>query len=119
MTGKRVLVIEDQPATRELFEEVLGNAGYDVPAGELLASQIGQASTEQFDLIILDLGLPGINGQDVAGSLKKSTNTPILVVSGQLEPTTIKELQAARVTLFLPKPFTNDELVSRVDATVR
>jgi DNA-binding response OmpR family regulator len=115
----RVLVVEDHPDLRLLLESTLRRAGFIVVAtssgGEALAVLEGQP----VDLVVLDLGLPGMDGHELLRRIRAHSELPVIVVTGHAE-------QAERVAAFeqgaddyLLKPFSQVELVARVRAVLR
>jgi DNA-binding response OmpR family regulator len=114
-----VLVIEDELALRELVRAYLRREGFDVLSTGSGAEGIALAGSDQPDLVILDLGLPDVPGEEVARELRRSGDVPILVL-------TAKVAEADRIRCFelgaddyLTKPFSPRELVLRSQAILR
>ncbi len=78
----RVLVIDDEPVTSALLERVLDLEGYDVTIALDGASGIDAVRADQPELIVLDLNLPDLHGYDVCRAIRKETDTPVFVLSG-------------------------------------
>jgi two-component system KDP operon response regulator KdpE len=115
----RVLVVDDEPQILRTLEVNLTARGYQVdlaPTGEVA---LDLATRTHPDLVILDLGLPGIDGIDVVRSLRKWSKVPILVLSArEAERAKVAALDAGADD-YVTKPFGMAELVARVRAALR
>ena len=118
----RVLVVEDDAATRGALRALLGDAGYvcdEAPDGECAVAAMRDA---QFDLVVLDLGLPGMSGTDVHRLLRQDPRTrflPIIFLTAHADrEVRLAELEAGAED-FITKPYDADELLARVGAAVR
>ena len=117
--GARVLVVEDEPDIRELVQMTLAQAGYDAVAVADGAAALQQARELAPDLVVLDLGLPGMEGSEVLGRLRIDRATrdlPVIVLTARLDAGSEREVMALGASEFLVKPFKRQELVERVDA---
>src|SRR5712691_6279908 len=117
-----VLVVEDDDATRNALRALLGDAGYlcdEAPDGERAVAAVSDAL---FDLVVLDLGLPGMSGTDVHRVLRRDPRTrflPIVFLTAQSDRRVkLAELEAGAED-FITKPYDADELLARVGAAVR
>jgi diguanylate cyclase (GGDEF)-like protein len=118
----RVLVVEDDEATRGALRALLGDAGYvcdEAADGEGAVAAVGGA---RFDLVLLDLGLPGISGADVHRQLRRDPRTrflPIVFLTAHSD----REVKLAEIEAgaedFITKPYDAEELLARVGAAVR
>jgi DNA-binding response OmpR family regulator len=117
---KDILVIEDEPQLARLVEMHLGDAGCRVEVALNGAKGLSEASKGRFDLIVLDLMLPDMDGLDLCRELRAQKNfTPILILtarSGEVDRVLGLELGADD---YLTKPFSVRELVARVKAILR
>ncbi len=119
-TGPRILVIEDEPTIIEFLRTGLGYEGYQVAIAPDGRTGFDLAGHQSFDLIILDLMLPDMDGFDVCRKLRERGNeTPIIMLTARQEV-------ADRVTGlnlgaddYITKPFSFDELVARIRALLR
>jgi diguanylate cyclase (GGDEF)-like protein len=118
----RVLVVEDDEATRSALRALLDDAGYvcDVaPDGERAVAVMRDAL---FDLVVLDLGLPGMSGADVHRQLRRDPRTrflPIVFLTAHSDrQVRLAELEAGAED-FITKPYDAEELLARVGAAVR
>jgi len=117
-----VLVVEDDEATRGALRALLGDAGYvcdEVSDGERAVAAMRDA---RFDLVLLDLGLPGMSGADVHRELRRDPRTrflPIVFLTAHADrKIKLAELEAGAED-FITKPYDADELLARVGAAVR
>lgn len=115
----RILVVEDDPAVLTILEAAIsygGFAAYSVRSG-LEAIELLRA--DQFDAILLDMGLPDIEGEDLLRSLREISDLPIIVVSGRgAEADKIGALDLGADD-YVPKPFMPGELLARIRAVLR
>ncbi len=116
----KILVIEDDRIVRTLVKHVLEKEGHEVSIAERGESGEQIALEEEFDLIILDLGLPDKNGLDVCRTLRENKmDSPILILSAyQNTDTKVTGLNIGADD-YLTKPFDNKELLARIDAITR
>ena len=116
---KRILVIEDEPSFRSILREVLNQAGFEVSISPYVASAISEALSGRFDLITLDLRIPGMDGVEIARLFyRKKVKTPVLVISGYLGENVTRQLKAAGVEHFLTKPSGVPQLVNAVQMAI-
>ncbi|KAA9009080.1 response regulator transcription factor CtrA [Histidinibacterium aquaticum] len=116
----RVLLVEDDPTTSKSIELMLTHANLNVYATDLGEEGIDLAKLYDYDLIVLDLNLPDMNGLDVLRQLRLGRiDTPILVLTG--EEATESKLKSFGFGAddYLTKPFHREELVARIHAIIR
>jgi two-component system OmpR family response regulator/two-component system alkaline phosphatase synthesis response regulator PhoP len=121
-TGLRVLVVEDDPAIRELISLHLKLEGYGVVPSADGAEALRLARAERFDLIVLDILLPGLDGISVLGAIRReSANeaTPILMLTARREEVDKVLGLETGADDYLTKPFGIREFVARVRALQR
>ena len=112
----RILIIEDEVAIADLEKDYLELSGFDVEienAGDL---GLRRALKESFDLVVLDLMLPGIDGFEVCRRIREEKNVPILMVSAKKDD--IDKIRGLGLGAddYMTKPFSPSELVARVKA---
>lgn len=116
---KRVLVVEDERAIAEIVRDYLQQAGFDVVIAADGDVALRTALLSKPDLVVLDLGLPGMNGLDVARGIRKVAATPIIVLTARGdESDRIVGLELGADDYVL-KPYSLRELVARVRARLR
>jgi two-component system KDP operon response regulator KdpE len=116
---KKVLIVDDEQAIRRFLRTSLGAHGYTVYEAANGEDAIIRAINVQPDLIILDLGLPGISGIEVTKRLREWTETPILILSVQDQDRDKIEALDAGADDFLTKPFSVGELAARMRVAMR
>jgi DNA-binding response OmpR family regulator len=116
----RMLVVEDERTLREGLEALLSAAGHQVEAVELGMQAVEAGTREAFDLVLLDLMLPDIDGVEVCRRLRRVRPTlPILMLTARgSENDKVAGLQAGADD-YLTKPFAVRELLARIDALAR
>jgi len=114
-----VLIVEDESAVRSLMSTALELEGYKVEKAATGTQAILDAASRKPDAIMLDLGLPDIDGIDVIAKVRQWSTVPIIVVSARLEDADKVEALDAGADDYLVKPFSVDELLARVRAALR
>ena len=115
----RILVVDDEPQMLRTLEVNLAARGYQVDVARTGEIALELASRTHPDLVILDLGLPGIDGVEVVRSLREWSKVPILVLSArETERSKVTALDAGADD-YVTKPFGMAELVARVRASLR
>jgi DNA-binding response OmpR family regulator len=116
---KRILVVEDEMQIARNLRDYLEVAGYGVTVVGNGEAAIASARGERPDLVVLDLGLPGVDGFDVAREIRRNANTPIVMLTARGdEADRIVGLELGADD-YLVKPFSPKELVARVRAVLR
>jgi two-component system response regulator RegX3 len=116
---ERILIVEDEPAIADAVEYALKAEGFDVEAVDDGTAALAQARARPYDLLVLDLMLPGLSGIEVCRQLRDESPVPILML-------TAKDAEVDRVLGlevgaddYVTKPFSVPELVARVRALLR
>jgi two-component system cell cycle response regulator CtrA len=116
----RVLLVEDDPTTSKSIEMMLTHANLNVYATDLGEEGIDLAKLYDYDLILLDLNLPDMNGHEVLRQLRLARiETPILILSGEGDTESKIKGFGFGADDYLTKPFHREELVARIHAIVR
>ncbi len=114
-----ILIIEDDDGNRLLVQRVLEECGYRVVGAEDGPSALLAASRHTFDAIVLDLGLPGMDGLSVLAGLRRASEVPILVLTGRSdEHDRVLGLDSGADD-YMVKPYSIAELTARVRALLR
>jgi CheY-like chemotaxis protein len=108
-----VLVVEDTPDSLEFVRELLESAGHRVACAATGAEAVRLGRARRFDLILLDLVLPDVDGVEVARRLAE-TKTPVVAMSAHLDRWSEEEAHRAGFRRFLPKPFKTAELLAAI-----
>lgn len=119
MNKKSVLIVEDDKAVRNLMTTTMKANGYIYHSAETGELAIMQATSFKPDVIILDLGLPDIDGVEIIKRVRSWTNNPIIVVSARSEDKDKIDALDAGADDYLTKPFSVDELLARIRVAVR
>src|SRR6185369_5340997 len=115
----RILVAEDDRDIRQLVADVLEHAGFEVALAADGPSAIRDAQQLRPDLLVLDLGLPGVDGLDVARTIRRGSDLPIIMLTARAdESDTLVGLELGADD-YVTKPFSPKELVARVRAVLR
>jgi DNA-binding response OmpR family regulator len=117
--GSKILVVDDEAKIVKLVRSYLEQSGFavvDAPDGQ---TALIQARREKPDLVVLDLGLPGIDGLEVARVLRREGNTPIIMLTARIEDTDKIVGLELGADDYMTKPFNPRELVARVRAVLR
>jgi len=116
----RVLLIEDDSGTAQSIELMLKSEGFNVYTTDLGEEGIDLGKIYDYDLILLDLNLPDMNGMEVLRTLRVAKiNTPVMILSGTFEIDTKVKTFSGGADDYMTKPFHKDELVARIHAVVR
>lgn len=116
----RVLLIEDDKTIGQNIAMVLGKEGMVVDTSYLGEDGLEMAKLYEYDIIILDLMLPGMDGYEVLRHIRSSKNaTPVLILSGLSGPDKKVKCLGFGADDYLTKPFDRSELIARVNAIVR
>ena len=116
---KTILVVDDEPKIVELARDYLEHAGFAVVSAFDGSEALTRARTDAPDLIVLDLGLPKLDGLDVARALRRDSNVPIVILSGRSDETDKLVGLELGADDYVTKPFSPKELVARVRAVLR
>lgn len=112
----KVLIVEDEEAIAEIEKDYLELSGFDVTICSDGTSGLATAMAEDFNIMILDIMLPGIDGFEICKKIREVKNTPIIMVSAKKED--IDKIRGLGVGAddYMTKPFSPSELVARVKA---
>ena len=114
-----ILLIEDEPQMRRFLRITLQSNGYRLVETETGAEGLLQAASRNPDVVLLDLGLPDMDGLEVTTRLREWTQTPVIVISArEQEQDKVKALDAGADD-YLTKPFNAGELLARIRVALR
>ena len=115
----QILMVDDNQEIREVVNILLSGEGYQVDEASNGREALAAIQAKEYDLVILDVMMPNMNGYQVCMEIRKNNNTPILFLSArsQVEDKTLGFSSGGDD--YLPKPFSYQELLSRVKALIR
>ncbi len=116
---KTVLVVDDEPKITRLVRDYLERAGFGVLIAEDGKSALSMARSDKPDCIVLDLGLPQMDGLDVTRELRKLSNVPIIMLTARSEESDKLVGLELGADDYITKPFSPKELVARVRVVFR
>src|SRR3990172_5512430 len=116
---KTVLVVDDESRITQLARDYLEHAGLNVFTARDGKSAMATFRAEKPDLIVLDLGLPGMDGLDVTRAVRKDSNAPIIMLTARGEESDKLVGLELGADDYIVKPFSPKELVARVRAVLR
>lgn len=114
-----VLLIEDEPKIVRLARDYLERAAFAVRSAGNGEHALREFRADQPDLVVLDLGLPGIDGLDLLRSLRRESNTPVIILTARGEESDRIVGLELGADDYMVKPFSPKELVARVRAVLR
>lgn len=119
MYKPKVLIVEDDPAISNLIRTTLDTQNYQYHTAQTGSGAILDAVSYNPDVIILDLGLPDMDGVDIIKKVRSWSNLPIIVVSARSEDQDKVDALDAGADDYLTKPFSVDEFLARVRVALR
>ncbi len=119
MNNLLILVVEDDAPVRNLIGTTLKTHGYDYITATNGENAVMQASSHNPDVVLLDLGLPDIDGVDVIKKIRTWSEMPIIVISARTEDKDKIDALDAGADDYLTKPFSVEELLARIRVTER
>ena len=115
----KILVADDDAQLQRALRITLASRGYDVVAARDGAEAIDLAASAHPDLVLLDLGMPNVDGMDVIRAVRAWSKVPILVLSGRTDSAEKVEALDAGADDYVTKPFGMDEFLARLRAAIR
>jgi len=113
--GKSILIIDDDPGIRLGYREALRAAGFEVESAEDGREGLKATMKRDFDLILLDIFMPNMNGLDCIRALKMSRpEVPVIIITANEESDVAQEALKCGARDLIPKPIPNDVLVQAV-----
>ena len=114
-----ILIVDDNPEIREIINVLLGGEGFEVSEAENGAQALTLIEQQDFDLIILDIMMPGPNGYQTCRKIRELSNAPILFLSARTKESDKTLGFSSGGDDYLAKPFSYNELISRSKALIR
>jgi two-component system alkaline phosphatase synthesis response regulator PhoP len=116
---KQILVVDDEPGIAAICRDYLEQAGFGVTVAGTGPDALAQARSGKPDLVVLDLGLPRMDGLDVTRALRQHSSVPIIMLTARVEESDRLVGLELGADDYLTKPFSPRELVARVRAVFR
>lgn len=115
---QRILIVEDDPLIADLEQDYLEAAGYEVEIASDGETGLELAQAEKWDLFLLDVMLPGMNGFNICRAIRENSNTPIILVTAK--KTDVDKIRGLGLGAddYIVKPFSPSEMVARVKAHI-
>ena len=118
-TGLKILVVDDEPAIRRFLRTALGTYGYSISEAARGEEALNSVATGHPDVVLLDLGLPDMDGVEVTRRLREWTQIPIVIISVRDQENEKINALDAGADDFLTKPFGIGELMARIRVALR
>lgn len=119
MTIPQILVVDDNPEIREIIQILLSAEGFTVAAAADGLAALARLQKSKYDLIILDIMMPNLNGYQTCLEIRKKSNAPILFLSAKTKESDKTLGFSSGGDDFLAKPFSYNELITRSKALIR
>ena len=115
----KILIVEDEHSIAELEKDYLELSGFEVDTANDGMNGLAKALNEKFDLFILDVMLPGIDGYEICSKIRENSNVPIIMVSAKKED--IDKIRGLSIGAddYMTKPFAVEELLARIRLVLR
>lgn len=119
MEQARILIVDDNAEIREIIRVLLGGEGFETSEAADGKTALSMIEKEDFDLVILDIMMPGLNGYQTCLKIREITNAPILFLSARTKDSDKTLGFSSGGDDYLAKPFSYNELISRSKALIR
>ena len=116
---KTVLIVEDEPGIAQIVRDYLQHAGFSVVTAADGNEALVRVRERRPDLLVLDLGLPGLDGLEVARQLRRDTDLPIIMLTARVDESDRLRGLDVGADDYITKPFSPREVVARVRAVLR
>ena len=119
MTSARILVVDDEPQIRRVMRTTLVARGYMVSTARNGEEALEKVREERFDLVLLDINMPGIGGMETCRNIRSQSDIPIVILSIRNEEKEKVDALDAGADDYVTKPFSMPELLARIRAALR
>lgn len=119
MKSKHILIIEDDTDINNILKEILESNGYNTTSAYSGTESTIYLDKIKFDLVLLDLMLPGLDGESILEYIRSSNNVPIIVISAKDDVRLKAKLLRIGADDYITKPFDNEEVLARVITNIR
>ncbi len=100
---KKVLIVDDNEAVLDIFQELLSEEGFSVSTSNSGITGLGLFKSNNFDLVVIDINMPGMNGFDVTKRINSINRVPIILMSADYLPVESDEVKRLRVNAIISK----------------
>lgn len=117
-SGRRILVVDDEPHIRRVLSAVLGDRGFEITMANDGMEGLDELSDGAFDLVILDLMMPGASGLEILSRIRSGAEraeTPVIILTAKGQDTDREAAMAGGADDFLTKPFSPKKLIARIE----
>ncbi len=114
-----LLVVDDEDYICKLLERILVQAGYGVVTAANGREAFDKLSQVNIDLVLLDIMMPGLNGFQVLDLIRERYDIPVIMLTGKVEVTTVRDALSLGADDYVRKPFSKLELLARIKAKLR
>ncbi|MEQ2527820.1 response regulator transcription factor [Bacillaceae bacterium CLA-AA-H227] len=115
----KILVVEDDNDINQLLCNIIRNSGYVPQAAFSGTEAMLYLEKEEWDLVLLDLMLPGMSGEEVLATIAATNSTPVIIISAKLDQQTKVGMIRTGADDYITKPFDIDEVSARIDSHLR
>ncbi|WP_443750116.1 response regulator transcription factor [Asticcacaulis solisilvae] len=119
MPGQKILLVDDEPEIRNMLGIFLGVEDFEIHEADCGKAALRQAIAQKPDLILLDLGLPDLDGNEVIAAIRKFSNVPVIVLTARTEDQQVVQALNLGADDYVTKPFRADILLARIQANLR
>jgi len=116
---KTILVVEDEPSIAQIAADYLRHGGFGVITASNGVDALAQARAQRPDLVVLDLGLPRLDGLEVAKTLRREGDVPIIMLTARIDEADRLAGLELGADDYITKPFSTRELIARIKAVLR
>jgi DNA-binding response OmpR family regulator len=119
---KKIIIIEDEPDTAEMYAEMMRISGYQVVKYYGGVEAVAQVAAQEPDAVVLDLMMPDLSGLEVLKFMQEEpvlTNVPVIIVSAKTMPSDIEEGLEAGAAVYLTKPVSFSDLRLAIERVVK
>jgi len=116
---EKILIIEDNDEINNLLREMLSGAGYEIKQAFSGSEGNFYFSQEQFDLVILDLMLPGMSGEEVLKEIRSKSQAPVIIISAKTDIDGKVDLLSSGADDYITKPFDLREVLARIQLQLK
>lgn len=115
----KILVVEDDNDINQLLCHIVEKSGYASQSAFSGTEAIIYLEKQDWDMVLLDLMLPGVNGEEILSKIAEQSNMPVLIISAKLEQQTKIDALRSGADDYITKPFDIDEVSARIDSHLR